>query len=284
LPQFKSTYNGFQYFDNEKITIASGPQYTLAPAYKGSAGEYIITPKNVQYVFPVTYNTIYVPGTLYVNPKGKGAKKIKPFLECVKYVPDDPSGFDYIAYFGYTNDNSTTLCVPPGQDNYFIAAPGSYLEAPPKLFFPGTHRFTIHFNGTKLTWTIATFDINQKTSVASVASSTSNRCGGNNITTSIMAAPQDSQDEERSMPEKTLIYPNPATNIVIIDAINTAIKAQDIKVLDIYGRTIAPKYIRSISDHSLELDISGWTQGTYFIRAKVGNTYKTFIVLKRGTQ
>jgi hypothetical protein len=83
---------------------------------------------------------------------------------------------------------------------------------------------------------------------------------------------------------KLLIYPNPATNMVIIDAITGAISAQAIQVFDANGRSFGIQHARKLSDHSLEINISGWAQGTYFIRAKVGDSYQTFTVIKKGIQ
>ena len=77
LPPFTSTITGFKYKENTRV---SGPQYTLSPAYAGAAGVYSITPSSLILTTQSqsNYSINYVPGTLYVNPKGPGAKNVKP--------------------------------------------------------------------------------------------------------------------------------------------------------------------------------------------------------------
>ena len=65
------------------ILIVSGPTYTLSPACTGNAGTYTIIPSNVVTSCPDCYIITYTPGTLYVDPKGKNAKNLKPYLVCV---------------------------------------------------------------------------------------------------------------------------------------------------------------------------------------------------------
>jgi hypothetical protein len=224
---------------------------------------------------------LYEQGILYVNPKGKGARKIKPFLECVAYEPGHISGFDYIAYFGYTNDNSMNIRLDAGSEfNFITAVLGTYNdEELPDVFERGTHYFKVYFNGSKLTWTVVSFEVNQKAAVASEASSTSSRCGTDNVVVGTQRV-SPTQLTEQTKEETSIVYPNPATSKVVLDVLNAEISPQNLQVFDLSGRSYGVKRIRKLSNHSLELDISTWSQGTYFIRARVGDHYRIFKVVK----
>jgi hypothetical protein len=72
--------------------------------------------------------------------------------------------------------------------------------------------------------------------------------------------------------------------MIIIAVEEGIISTRNIQAFDAYGRSFGLKHAKRLSDHSVEISISGWAQGTYFIRAKVDDRYKTFAVVKRGTQ
>jgi hypothetical protein len=288
-PVFTSTITGFQY-DNTAENFLTGtkqPSYIIKDANGNTitgtdipAGVYTITPTNLPLVQPTSYNANYISGTLYVNPKGKGARKVKPYLECVEFVPN-ASGFKYIAHFAYTNDNATTVYVEFGSGDNFITSSGRYSGTLPSEFLPGTHNgFKIYFDGSKLTWTVSSFDINQKTAVASIASSSSTRCSGQNVITGIQAASEDEMQSELIRAGQAKLYPNPASDKVIISSYNVEVNVNEIKVFDIYGRNYGIRKIHRQSNNSLELDISGLAKGTYFIRIKEGHNYKTFPFIK----
>jgi hypothetical protein len=282
---YESDMVGFQYYDNRTRSIASGPTYTLT-GYNGKAGTYPVTASGITFVAPVSYNVIYEPGTLYVNPKGRGARKIKPFLVCVSYQPDHPSNFDYVAQFGYTNDNSQDLFLELGTDyNTITAATGSYNDTEvPDLFLRGTHYFDVPFDGTKLVWTVTSFEVNQKAAVASEASSTSSRCPTTTTTATTGARSVGVQESSNGLvgTERLTIYPNPATSKVTLDIATGELSTQALQAFDAAGRRHAIKGIRRLSAHSLELDIAAWPRGTYFIRAQAGTGYKIFSVVKSG--
>ena len=74
--------------------------------------------------------------------------------------------------FPYENPNLTTVYVPIGSDNNIIAL-GSYSGVQPQIFLPSGGKFDVYFDGQKLTWLLITYNGNQKTAIASDASSTS---------------------------------------------------------------------------------------------------------------
>ena len=148
-PTFTSTITGWQYDNNAnnflngtkqpsyKITDASGNPVTVSPI---PAGVYTITPYNLPLItdpsFVSSYNVVYVGGTLYVNPKGNGAKKLRTYLDCVQDLgPSSP--FRYNAKFFCINDNATTIYVPKGVDNNISSSGKFEPSQQPVIFMPG---------------------------------------------------------------------------------------------------------------------------------------------------
>ena len=91
-------------------------------------------------------------------------------------VPDS-NGYTFIANFSYENNNATDMYIPIGEDNVLSGVGPFDGSNQPVVFQSGGGSWTAAFNGEKLTWTVASFKHNgHKTSVASNASSTSNKC------------------------------------------------------------------------------------------------------------
>ena len=169
IPKFTSTITRAKNGDS----IVSGPKYTLSPTCAGNAGTYTIIPSNVVVSCTDCYVTSYTKGTLYINPKGKNAKNLKPYLICVDTLMNDPGGLKYVATFGCNNPNSTTVFVSRGADNYLSGEGATTAVGTlPQVFKPGDNAtFQIKFNGKKMTWILRTYCVNQKTAVAQDASS-----------------------------------------------------------------------------------------------------------------
>ena len=275
LPTFTSTYTGFK--NGDITTITGGPLYNLSPACIGAPGVYTITPYSLQLRYPNNYAVNYSPDYLYINPKGNGARKIKPSLDCVEALTNSPSGFSYVAHFKYENANATPVYVPVGIDNNIVTT-GSYGGVPPVVFVPGGGRFDVYFSGQKLTWTVRTFDVNQKTAVASDASSTSSRCG------SLYVATRPSIVAPVLQPEQPLaksgVYPNPATTTLIINTPKDLQSEKGITIFDASGRIYPLKIIRRLSAYSMELNIEGLRSGVYMIRLKENGVYKLVRIVK----
>jgi hypothetical protein len=120
LPAFTSSYTGFR--NNDQQTIVTVPTYTLNPTYLGNAGVYTIKPSGLVLAKPANYTISYVDGYLYVNPKGNGASKVRPKLDCIEEVTNHPSGFRFIAHFSYYNPNSTLYVLRKRQFDIRIRA------------------------------------------------------------------------------------------------------------------------------------------------------------------
>jgi hypothetical protein len=79
---------------------------------------------------------------------GAADAKVTPVLECV--FPLEAGG--YVALFGYSNENTTTVEVPIGDTNRFDPKPIE--RGQPTKFAPGRTigAFTVNFDGKNLVW------------------------------------------------------------------------------------------------------------------------------------
>lgn len=108
----------------------------------------------------------------------------------------------------YYNPNSAPVYVPVDPDNY-LTGPGLFENSQqPQLFLPGTSNWQARFNGDKITWVLNTYNGTHKSSTASDASSSSNKC-----TKSATIATANS-DVQSFGPEVLTAYPNPTHNKV----------------------------------------------------------------------
>jgi len=207
---------------------------------------------------------------LYVNPKGMGTKKIKPNLTCVDQLVNDPSGFSYVAHFSWQNLNSTTVFVPIGPDN-LITALGSYSGTQPQLFPVGSGNFDIYFDGAKLTWTVTSYQGNQKTSAASDASSTSSKCH-NRV---------DGATTDESGKYAVQLYPNPTSDLLTIET-DQDISTSDVSVMvfDVLGtRYISQSFPDGVND-AIKLDLGNLGAGLYFMKLTIDGTDHVMPVVK----
>ena len=274
MPLFSSSYTGF--VNNDINTILSGPVYTVSPNFKGLAGKYTITPSALNLANPNNYIINYIPGTLYVNPRGHHAEDIKASLLCIEKLSNSPSGFPYVAHFAYTNLNNTVLYIPNGTDNYLTG--GKFSGQPPVLFTPGTGKFDVYFDGSNITWVIKSYDESIKLTNTSTASSKSKIC-----TTPMTASARTAVQNMVVTDEKTVqtaLYPNPVKNRVTVAIANETISEKEIVLIDISGKTHSPVSIKRLSPGSVELDVSNIHEGVYWIRVKTGSSFRIFQMLK----
>ncbi len=74
-----------------------------------------------------------------------------------------------------------------------------------------------------------------------------------------------------------LVYPNPASNFINIYSESTEIKKMRVELLDIAGKSIHSETFQN----KLQLDLSGYTSGVYFIKVyDDNNSVRTFKLLK----
>jgi hypothetical protein len=268
LPAFTATFTGF--VNEETPTVLTSLSFSLSPDYFGLPGTYEIIPfaSAANYLFSASN------GTLYVNPFGPGTKNVKVSLICVEPIPTDADGFSYIANFKYENPNTAPVYVGYGPEN-IITGPGKFEKSnQPELFLPGTGTWQARFNGDKITWSLTTYNGVHKSSTASNASSTSNKCTKSAIIVSRDLSSSSLHDELLKA------YPNPTNDKVYISLGDKEIMQKDVSISDVAGR-ILHLNIEKPSQDVMEVDFSGLQNGLYFIRLNIENEPKTVRIIKQ---
>ena len=271
LPTFTSTYTTF--YNGDASTITSGPTYSLSPSCTGSAGVYIITPCNLQFSKSANYTVTYQTGKLYINPKGSGAKNITVALQCVDTLIGHPSGFKYVAKFKYTNSNSTTVYVPVGSNNTIT---GTYAGVQPSIFLSGTYQFEIYFNGSAVTWAVKTYCNNTLTTSTVTATSGSTRC--NPLTGARIIT--DPVEEVTTLGDVKLnVFPNPATDRLVIEAYNFNLNIDQLSVYDLAGRKQFVGVNRT--GNGVNLELTGLSSGLYILKIEQDELHRVISFMKQ---
>ena len=265
LPAYSSVITGFMPADIPTVT------YSLSPTYAGQAGVYTIIPTITPFANSINYSITITNGTLYVNPKGYGAKKLRPYLDCVQKVIPAVNGMGYVARFYVINNNSTPVYVPIGPDNKIISSGLFNASAQPVIFMPGTTKFDVPFNGQTLKWELTTYESTYKICTSIVASFFSCRCSNNVQRTVTRENITDDEFEQESVQESDQnikpmnIYPNPAHNRITLE-LGQVYSKQHIDIIDIFGRAYPVKILGVKTRTAVELDVSRLTRGIYYIR------------------
>jgi len=269
LPKYTATFSGF--VNGEDASVVTSLSFLLSPAYAGKAGVYQIIPS------AAAANYLFTPinGELYVNPFGAGVKNIKTSLTCVEPIPMDANGYTYIANFKYENPNSTPIYVSIGAENK-VSGLGKFENSQqPVVFYPGTGTWQARFNGSKITWAVTTYNGTHKTSTASEASSSSNKClKSATIQSNVFAENQGSEVLEPKA------YPNPTYDKVYFDLGDRMIMEKGISVFDLAGRTIHPG-IEIPGGNLIVVDFTGLDPGVYFVRLNFETEQKTIRIVKQ---
>jgi len=278
VPVYTATFTGLV---NGETPVAPFGTSTYVPA-SSTAGTYPITPVlNLAVGVPGNYSITATNGTLYVNPKGTGAKAIIAEGECITKLTKDPSGFAYKATFEYYNNNSTKVWVPLGADNQLVSTGGTFSGTPPVVFNQGENFFDVYFDGKKLTWSISSFSGSTKVTNSDYLTSTSRIC-----TILGQAAPVGTMnfiDQTAPMGEvKVLaVYPNPVSSRLVIRSPMAGLTDKDIAVFDIQGKSYPVRGMRVVSAHELELDMTDLHPGMYLLRVRQTEGYKMMRIEKQ---
>jgi hypothetical protein len=78
----------------------------------------------------------------------------------------------------------------------------------------------------------------------------------------------------------TSVYPNPTIGMVTLHVSDGTLSPDGIIITDDIGRTYSSKLVQFYSK-SVQVDLSGFRSGVYFIKIKVDNSFKTFKVVKK---
>ncbi len=87
-------------------------------------------------------------------------------------------------------------------------------------------------------------------------------------------------EETRTEVKEVLIYPNPASTRITIQAAAEIGSEREVQLIDAGGRSYLAKFLRKTSNRSLELDISHLPKGVYFIRFRQDAKLKSVRFIK----
>jgi hypothetical protein len=128
---------------------------------------------------------------------------------------------------------------------------------------------------------VISYDVNQKSSVASDASSSSGKCGFNFTAGSKTSVVKPVLQLEETTLTNPGIYPNPTTSTVIISTHNNnMLNERWITISDAGGRTYQVNITRRISANSIELNLSGLISGVYMVGFTENGKYKVVRIIK----
>jgi hypothetical protein len=249
-PTFTSTITGWK--NNEQTTITSGPTYSVPSTCNQTAGVYTISVCCLNFPKKANYNISYNSGTLYINPKGSGAKKIELYLTCVDTLIGNANGLSYLAKFQYENDNNTTVFIPIGTSNSLTGS-GVHIGTQPEVFNPGYGTFELPFDGTTVTWSIKSYNNSSLTTVSKSASLSSTKCYSSS-----------SREESKNLFYNYNVSPNPTNGQLHVSIEGISLLTQEIAVYDLLGKA----YLLPITQdgEGLSIDCTILTQGLYILQ------------------
>lgn len=263
-PQFTSVINEYVHGDTEDDVFPGGITYYFVNEYgdeQSSAETGVFTSKIREE--PRNYLIEYVSeGKLYINPYGNQMRKIRNYLDCIVYSPNDPSGYDYVAKFSYENPNDNTLYVIRGADNN-TTGDALYSGEFPFVFLPGEGSFEILFDGNLLKWNLTTFESTHKTSTSASANADSGKC-------SVGVAEGD--------PSYT-VFPNPVQTVLTIQQ-----NVSENSDVDIYNLNGVLKYHNRFNKNGSKIkniDMTSYLNGFYLVKITTKKGEKVYNIIKQ---
>ncbi len=268
LPSFNYNIMGDLYSGD---SIISYPTLSLSSSYNGAPGDYDITPSGFDISNAANYNITYANGTLYVNPKGQGTKKILLALDCVEPLTNHTSGFSHVAHIQYENRNNTPVFIPNGSNNMIISA-GLTSADPAELFQPGIGQKDIYFDGSGFMWFVFSYQ-NQKLNYSLVyANSQVSPCLSNKT-----SRRSDSIAQLSYIP---VLYPNPVKDFLTITSLDTS-DSQEIFIYDLNGKRTHQNYdITKMPMGDLKIDFAALRPGMYMLIVQTTENRFTYKVIK----
>jgi hypothetical protein len=86
--------------------------------------------------------------------------------------------------------------------------------------------------------------------------------------------------DETNMLNQAEVYPNPTSGKVTIQLNSINLSEKNIIITDAVGKVYSSKVVTGIDGNRLELNISSFKSGVYFIKVKIDGANKTFKILK----
>lgn len=223
---------------------------------------------------PSSFTIEYGTAVLTVVGHDKKIKKIKPKLICIEELKRPVNGFKYKANFAYENDNDFTVVVPIGDLNK-IRGRGRFKEDQPTQFLPGGGKFSIYFDGSKITWLINNTGINQYSAMASEASSNSARCKNWPNTGHVANFSEAPGEVETTGTDR--IYPNPANQVVLLE-LNTEerLTPDQLYISSINGQRHTVSSMHAAGKFKWQLNIGQLPAGQYILIVQLKSGQKIF--------
>ncbi|QCK14497.1 S8 family peptidase [Mangrovivirga cuniculi] len=256
----KVQFSGYVYQDSTGSVFPSGIDFYFVDQngneyQSGDVGLYDIKIRD-----PKNYAVQYLnDAKLYINVDDENMRKIRTYLDCVEYNPDDPDGLVYVANFRYLNPNDYTIYILEGPDNY-LSGSAERSGSLPKIFLSGEGTFKIRFDGNDLKWNLTSRESTNKTSTSSDASSSSNKCDSGEGT------------------EAYNIYPNPVQTYLTVE--KNFEDETTVEVFDYYGNFFTSAIIPVGIGTSIEIDFTNYQNGMYVIRCTSKSGVQTFSIMK----
>jgi hypothetical protein len=86
--------------------------------------------------------------------------------------------------------------------------------------------------------------------------------------------------EQTEVFSKPGVYPNPTSGKVTVQLNSINIAEKDVTITDVAGKVYSSKVIKGVYGNRIELDISSFKNGVYFIKIKVEESFEIFKILK----
>ena len=261
-PEFTSVISGFVLGESVSTVFPDGVQYYFVDEYGDEQDNSATGVFTIKIRDPKNYLAQYIlESNLYINPYGTQMKKIRNYLDCIVYSPDDPSGFDYVAKFRYENPNDNTLFADGADNN--ISGDALYSGELPIVFLPGEGSFEILFDGNLLKWNLTTFESTHKTSTSASANADSGKCSGG-------VAEGD--------PSYT-VFPNPVQTVLTIQQ-----NVSENSNVDIYNLNGVLKYHNRFNKNGSKtkyIDMTSYLNGFYYVKITTNKNEKVYNIIKQ---
>lgn len=271
-PHFTSTMVGFVNNENVESVFPNGIPYYFVDQNGIEQTEIETGAYTIKIRDPKNYTIVYdSDANLFVNPSRHHAKKVKVYTECVTYNSTATNGLMYTVTYRYKNKNHDTIYVAKGVNNNLLGAgAGTSIGDLPTVFMPGSHTFTIQFNGEKLVWKLTTYGSSHKSSVSTHASSSSRKCKEESDDDDDDHSDNDDNHSD-SQKIKVIIYPNP-----IEDEVRVGLNEKGEGTVEIYNDKDQRIFKKEVKDlkKGAEYNMQGKKSGNYHVRVKYkGKTY-----------
>ena len=148
----------------------------------------------------------------------------------------------------------------------------------PEEFKPGEGTFQVPFDGQTIVWVLTTFDVSQKSSSTSDASSGSNKCktkGKGNTKANLTVL------DNKNYIDNYSTYPNPVSERATVAYLSGELQVKDVRVFNAQGIVQNTTIVHDENRKTLEVDMAQFARGVYMNRIKNGDTFSILRVIKQ---